>query len=266
MIWTMILEWIEFIRQPSSKIARKMGYVYSTIALQRRHQRQKRHWKSHLDHCHAFWKTIVTEHKPKVLVVLGSGPVLETPIAWLYDQVDEIHLVDIVHPARIVRKWGPDKKVVLDEMDLTGLTEAVLDKKTLPSPGDFHPPKNIFPNADLVVSANLLSQLSLEPMWYLGKKFGLKEDSPQADALIQKLSSDHVAYLKSFNCPSYVFTDVERTYISPKGEVLEKHPSRIHSLADLGELKSTWPWELCPLGEVSKLYSITMTVNAYRVR
>lgn len=264
----MFFEWIEFIRQPSSKFARRMGYVYSTIALEWRQRRQKHQWQHHVHACADMWRQIITEHSPKKIAILGSGPLHEIPIDWLLDQVDEIHLVDVVQPRSVRRRYSHNTKVHLVEKDLTGLVDHLKGRETPPNELDFKSPmpKEFLPTVDLVVSANIVSQLSLEPLWYLSKYFGVKEDSDLAQRLIGKLGADHLDLLRHFKCPTFIYTDVTRDYISPTGELLETHGSRVPDLAKAGELVKSWTWDICPLGELSKEFSMRMTVETYRLK
>jgi hypothetical protein len=244
-----ILEWIESLFQNSSPAARAMGYVKSSIALSARARRNKAAWQSHISACHDLWVEILTEHRPRSVTVLGSGPLLELPLQKLLILSQEwgttFRLVDIVHPRAVRSRWGKAARVRFLETDLLARTEIW--------------------GTDLVVSANLISQLSLDPLNYRSRTTGLDPEGPEALAFSQKVATEHLESLRNEPGTVYVYTDIRRVYKDPAGQTLEIHPSRIPVEKDFGTEVKSWTWDICPLGEVAKDFSISMEVGAYRL-
>ena len=255
----MVSELFQYFRTRVPGSVKKLGYVYSSIALERRARRQKASWSTHIAQCHSLWKKILSKKKYKKIALLGSGPLTEVPVAFILDHCEELHLFDIVQPIGVRRLYDSHPQVTLHEVDLAGVVDWIKSPKAL----NFEPAKPSI-QADLVVSANLLSQLSLEPSWYLNKKFVMKFDDPFMLRLIQKIGDDHLKHLQGYGAKQIVvYTDVERSYVSPSGEVLETQPSRVPGKEKLGEPIQSWKWQLCPLGEDSKEYEIQMAVQAF---
>ena len=259
----MITEFIQYLFTKSSKSARDLGYVYSSIALEKRARRQQKDWAQHIQKCHSMWESLFSEAQYKKVAVIGSGPLLETPMEFLIDQCEEVHLIDIVHPTKVKKRWGGNSKVKFHTADVTGAVRWLHALKKAPQNVNFNAPESPL-NVDLVVSANLISQLSLEPSWYLKKKFDLQEDHPLIQDLIKKMGEQHIEHLKTYSASKIVmYTDIERIYLSPKKELLETHSSRVPD--QLGNEIQGWDWSICPLGEESNEYEILMRVKAYAI-
>lgn len=260
----MISELFDYFRSSAPKILKDLGYVYSSIALERRARRQSKAWAEHIENCHILWRDILKDSQYKKIAVIGSGPLTETPMSSILDHCDELHLVDIVQPRTLKKKWGRHPKVYLHEQDVTGAVDWMASAKAqLPSSFNFKSP---FPNikADLVVSANLLSQLSLEPTWHMTKKYEVPADSLFIKEFIHKINLDHLEYLGRYRAKKVIlYTDMKREYISPGGEVLEVHDSYVVPESQIGQKIKSWRWKLCPLGEESKDYEIQMLVAAF---
>jgi len=262
----MIFELIDYWRQPSSALIRRLGYVYSTVALDRRYRRQRQNWAPHIQACHNFWQQILDTEKPQKLCIIGSGPLIETPIEQILAQVQTVTLVDVIHPRLIKRRWGSHPKIIWVQADVTGFSSQIgeIEKRGSiesfnflpPTPPDF--PPGTF---DLIVSANVLSQLSLEPVKFLCRNLKINEDDHQVKTLIEKMGQDHLKFLRSFRCPFVVYSDIERIYKNPQGQELERHPSRIPDWFLGAQTLDKWLWQLCPVGEISKDFSIDMKVK-----
>ena len=262
----MLSEFFEYLRSKASKPVKNLGYVYSSIALVKRAKRQKEDWNEHIRSCHNLWMSILHNESYKSITVLGSGPLTELPVDFILDRCDELRLVDIVHPRAIRSTWSKNPKIKFVEADLTGAVNWLSELKELPTCEFAFSAPAALEKADLVVSANLFSQLSLEPSWYLNKKFGLSYDSELMKALIEKLLEEHIYHLKTYGAQKVVaYTDVERSYLNPDGEVLEVHKSRVPDESLLGKKLDGWEWNLCPLGEESKDYEIKMRVRAFEL-
>lgn len=160
----MLAEWIRhaLIRCPPA--LKEAGVLYDLIALESRARRLRHVWKPHQERCRALVREWVeqTPGRDRV-VVLGSGLLLETPVVWLAEQYRQVVLVDLFHMPGVRRQARSWPNVTLTAMDLTGCLEGLGDVAqggSLPVPAATLP---VAEGADLIISANCLSQLSLRP-------------------------------------------------------------------------------------------------------
>ena len=58
--------------------------------------------------------------KPERITVLGSGWLLDLPVAEISEMVSEIILVDIVHPPDVIKQAGMIRNIKIVEADVTG--------------------------------------------------------------------------------------------------------------------------------------------------
>lgn len=261
----MLGEIIEWIKTPAPKLVRKMGYVYSAVALRSRHKRQSKAWSNHVQNCFELWDVLLEKYQPQSITIVGSGPLSELPVELILSKVQKLVLLDIVHPLNVRQLAKENSKIKLIELDVTGFIDWVKPKKDIKkAPLDFKPDTFQF-ETDLVVSANILSQLSLEPEWYLNRKKSISRSSDLMTQLIDKLGKDHITWLldSAKNSKVVLYTDIERKYLSADKALIEKHPSRVPEM-NFPIIKK-WDWELSPLGEEAHDYSIQMHVCAFEL-
>ncbi|WP_245494207.1 hypothetical protein [Rhizobium leguminosarum] len=188
----------------------------------------------------------------RTAVVLGSGLLRDVPIGVLARDFDTVVLVDLVHLAS-VRLWLSAKgyrNVRLIERDLSGYDELAAGRE--PEPLGF---LRAVPYLDLVVSANLLSQIGR------GVKRRHEADAGRMpEDTVERLIAAHLAGLSGLSCRSCLVTDIAYAVIDRN--------ERTHEEADLlhGVLpppaKASWTWPVAPLGEESKDYRIEHKVIA----
>ena len=254
----MLIEWIQSKLTSASKTVRTIGFVNSTVALEARHKRCAKQWQPHLDKCHRA----ILENLPataKRILILGSGPLLEVPIEELLKRGLKIVLVDVVHPAK-PKKFASryPEQIELIEADVTGIVELIKAKdfeaiQCL----QFHPPVAEWGHFDYVVSANLISQLALDPYEAL-KRYKWADDA-FFGRLAKSMGDAHLDWLKNFKTKTLIIADVERTYFDTKGTEIEKVTSAYR--LNRGERNAAWDWEISPLGEVSKNFCYIMHVE-----
>ena len=128
-------------------------------------------------------------------LVFGAALVLDVPLAELADAFDEVVLIDLMFlPAtrRAAKRLGNVTLCVHDVSEsLTGIEAG---RPRVAAPARFHDD----PAVDLVVSANLLSQLPIVPNAYLAREFAW--DEAACAALGRELVAAHLAYLGGFRC------------------------------------------------------------------
>ena len=189
----------------------------------------------------------------RTAVVLGSGLLRDVPIEALAKSFDTVVLVDLVHLAS-VRLWLKVKglgNVRLIERDLSGYNW--LGSGEPPEPLRFL--RNV-PYLDLVVSANLLSQIGRGA----SRRLEAEPHGKMPDNAVERLIDAHLEGLAALPCRSCLVTDVAFKVIDRTG--------KIHEEADLlygrmpAAIRDRWTWPVAPIGEESPEYQIVHDVIA----
>ena len=254
----MIREFLESIFTPVSGEARRLGYLYETIALRGRYRRRKKEWQNHIDKCHAAILSATKKFGAKhTLMILGSGPLNEIPMRELTARFGDVILVDFVHPREVRRHWGRHPQVQLVEKDLLGLAKNLLAWKSGPLP---EPKPPVIQGADFVISANCLSQLALKPRQFLEKSVGEKELADYCE----RISESHLRAIVDSKIPHLVIADFETRVIEKDGSASDvSHP--FFNFEQL-RLIDSWIWRLAPPGEIYYRKSVEMSVGAFTIR
>ena len=106
-----------------------MGYYAYQSGLIYNHLNQEGGWDGHLSSCRRFINRTLEYYNPGTVTVLGSGWLLDLPLAEMLEKSSKVYLVDIVHPPEVVKQAGDLENVVLVEQDITGgLIEEVWNK------------------------------------------------------------------------------------------------------------------------------------------
>ncbi|HEX7676354.1 MAG TPA: hypothetical protein VF412_19420 [Bdellovibrio sp.] len=262
----MLLESFEFLLTPTSPIARKYGFLYSSISLKHRYERCKKKWLPHLKNCQdLFTETANSLPQRKSVVVLGSAHLHEIPIHLLLQYFEKITLVDVVHPLKHhwISKRNPRVKLITQD-----LTEALQHLEKLQSLEDLHDlgkdlaGKELFKfEADLIVSANLMSQLALLPIDAIEKKLKRDLTVDEKDQICTDFAQTHLKNLDGCKGKKLIYADREVIYKDRDGKEIYKghYPVDFKGYKKLKE----WFWELAPMGEASKEYAIEMKIEAF---
>lgn len=259
----MILELIEYLTTPCSWTARKLGYLNGQIGIKVRHRQCRRAWKAHLERTKQVIRAAILDcPQRRKAVVLGSGLLLDVPLADLAATFDEVVLVDVVHPISVylAKLWYRNVRLV--RADVTG-TAAELPRVArnpqLPLP---HAVPQLFcddPEVDYVVSVNLLSQLPYIPTYYL-------ENTARSESEINTYARDlidaHLDYLRRLPGAVTLITDVEKLKIDSAGRIVERFD--ILYGARLPWQTVEWTWEHVPLKHVSTEFAYHRRVCAVK--
>ena len=97
-----------------------MGYYNYQRGLIVHHLNEEGSWNSHLTNCRNFILKSLDFYKPSIITVLGSGWLLDLPLAEMNEMADEINLVDIIHPPEVKDQVADMKKIILREEDVSG--------------------------------------------------------------------------------------------------------------------------------------------------
>lgn len=233
-----------FTRAPAP--LRKLGLVQESIGLWARRNRQRKAWATHEAHCHkAVERAVAGLSQTRTVVVLGSGLVRDVPIDLLCSRFSRVVLVDAVHLPLLRWRMRRYPNVTLVTRDLTGVA-GWLGGKT---EGRADPVADFAsdPQVDLVISANVLSQLPL------GVEHFLDRHASRAAALPPDLAARtvgwHLSDLRRFDAPVCLLTDVEMREENRRGEVVERLDLlRAHRVT----LRECWEWDVAPFGEAAR--------------
>lgn len=205
-------------------------HLFGAVGLWSRGRRQAAAWAPHLRATRAFIEARIPELAARrSVVVLGSGPLFDVPLAALAQAFDEVILVDQAHllPAALRLRILPNVRRQWADLATTALPEILA-----------HPP-------DWVISTNLLSQLPLAA-----------PEGAQRQAV-----ADHLAALAALGCPATLVTDTAYRILDRAGRELS-HSDLLHGhLLPAGD--TAWEWEVAPLGEESRGTRRVHAVSAF---
>ncbi|PYB77349.1 hypothetical protein [Rhizobium wuzhouense] len=247
----MILEALNYAATWPLTSAAHRPFIRSSVNLWARANRCRTAWAEHERQTKAaILKAAEQCRQRRTVVVLGSGLLRDVPITELSRLFDTVVLVDLVHLAS-VRGWlklKGLKNIRLIERDLSGL-DALLAGEVL-EPLSF---LRQVPYLDLVVSANLLSQIGIGVARRLG---GQSEDSDR----VRQAIAAHVEGLAQVPAATCLVTDISYTVID-RGGLRHETVDLMHGV-DLGTPSARWDWPVIPFGEESRDYQIVHHVIA----
>lgn len=157
----------------------RLRYISGHHNLIQRMLREEGNWQGHLDNTRAAIMAAVDRLDPRSVRVLGSGWLLDVPLKELAERCERITLCDIIHPQQIVSKYADSGTITFETVDITGgLADRVYNQRRRRFDFDrfMGEVRGITPwvyPEDLIVSANLLSQLSVFLADYLADKVKL---------------------------------------------------------------------------------------------
>jgi hypothetical protein len=226
-------------------------FIRSSVNLWARANRCRSAWAEHEGRTKAaILAAAETCRQRRTVVVLGSGLLRDVPVSELSRLFDTVVLVDLVHLAS-VRAWVAMKglkNVRLIERDLSGL-DALLAGEVL-QPLSF---LRQVPYLDLVVSANLLSQIGIGASRRLGAQAAEAE-------MLRQIITAHVEGLAQVAAETCLVTDVSYTVID-REDARHETVDLMHGV-DPGPARESWDWPVIPFGEESLDYRIVHRVIA----
>lgn len=200
---------------------------------------------------------IETLPQRRTVVVLGSGLVHDVPLDLLCTTFQRVLLVDAVHLPMVKWRMRSRARVGLLTRDLTGLSGVISGASTARTPplADLSADEEI----DLVVSANLLSQLPLgvETLIEGGSAAAARLPPGAATRTIEW----HLEDLAAFSCRICLLTDVIMHGEDQTGrivETLDLMRGRAMPPPD-----DSWDWPVAPFGEIEHGVKYVHRVHAY---
>jgi len=260
----MLSELVTYLISDCEPYARRMGYLYEAIAMRGRYRRCRADWNAHLGRSRSvLLDAAVSCRIHGAAVILGSGLLLDVPLAQLSELFKEVVLVDIVHlphVRRYARRFG---NVRLLPYDVSTVAKRLFEcirsgGREPPEPTDAD--LRLANATTMVVSLNLLSQLSVLPCRYaLAHMPGLRQSD--LETWCRRIVTSHHAALSRLDCDVCLISDYVYEKRRRDGEVFEKG-STIHGLT-LPAPYSAWTWRIAPPGELAYGYARELTVGAW---
>jgi hypothetical protein len=236
-----------------------MGYLKELIATEARQRRCRAAWEPHLDQT----KSVIARAAGMAAghdraVVLGGGLLADVPLRMLAKNFRTVELVDVCFAKSTRRKVWSNPHIAFRTCDITGVA-AALGNGALPVPG--LPADLSLGDADLVVSANMMSQLPLVPLQYVRRKQP-HQDEEILNGFARDIVRAHLAFLQT--CPGTVclISEVERQFLG--GENLLDSEDPLFGVPldiDAADACEEWFWDIAPRPEVSPDYGIRNRVQ-----
>lgn len=247
--------------------ARKMGYLYEAIGLQMRHARNRSSWEPHCEKTRRFVLSCASRCAGRERAfILGSGILADVPLGELSLLFGEVVLVDVVFLPMARKKARQFRNVMMLELDVTGAAESLclsLANGASSLPGIRPPLPSLVKESDFVVSLNILSQLPVIPERYVLKKGrGIPEE--QVERWCGEIASTHVKTLAALPCSACLVTDFSSRKRDRQGNLMETGVTLRG--VELPRPEETWTWDIAPLGELSKGFSMELDVGAWHIR
>lgn len=263
----MLFDLITSLTTPCSPAIRHLGYLTEAIDMRGRSRRNAAAWQLHLDNTRRFVLSSAEKCRDRSsLIILGSGLLLDVPLAELASLFREVILMDVVCLPEIRNRIKAYNNVSFIECDVTG-TAGQLYRNSLTGITEMPESDPLLPgigrDCSLVVSLNILSQLWVVPRVYAGRRFrGLNEY--QVDEWCGRVVAAHYAFLRSLPCDVCLVADHEFVTRNRDGGVISKG-STVYDL-ELPVPDKEWRWNIVPPGTDPASVSKELIVGAWHLR
>jgi hypothetical protein len=246
----------------------RMGYLPNQMGIMRRYLDHKEEWENHLQRSKQLIIAEVNKRKPKSIAFLGSGWLLDIPLANILEQGITVTLIDIAHPKRIIHKYRNCKNVSLVHADITGGaiswawslakqrgSRFELGHLLSSSEMAIH---ELTRDYDFAVSVNTLSQLHVHIEEFLSRRDKISEN--ERIQLAHALQQGHINGLP-FN-KSLIISDIEAEFYSEDGELSHTSPRVYTDIAMLTQVNQ-WKWYFDNNHSFNPEYKVVHSVAAY---
>lgn len=251
--------WSDFLRQwriDCPPWAWRLGLAREHLDIAKRHARVRAAWAPHLAESRRAILAVAEQgSRRRRALVIGAGDCLDVPVTELAGLFEEVVLADIVtgrEARRLARASGGRVRCV--NWDASGALAKLAEVRATVAPGaapeifaqaDPGPPPG--GEADLIVSANCVSQLGLVPGHSL-PACATDKDLPERCA--KAAARRHIAWLQERSGVRMLIADAARLNIGPDGRQLKKET--LHERFGLPKPDRTWRWNLAPIPEWSR--------------
>lgn len=247
------------------RILHRMGYYSYQDGLIRHHHEQDEGWLGHEKKCREFILRALNIVKPSVVTVLGSGWLMELPLAEMSEQCTLVRLVDIIHPPEVKEQTASLVNIEIVEDDISGgLIKGVWNlagKRTffnrLVSLDSIAIPEYMLPDdTEMVISLNILTQLESLPERLLRKKARVSED--EYNRFRKGIQQNHIRLLQKYK--SVLISDTEEITTDRNGRRSER---KTMLASPLQEPDGEWMWDFDLSGYDSNIRKSQFRVKAF---
>ncbi|WP_375409500.1 hypothetical protein [uncultured Methylobacterium sp.] len=250
----MLLDWIHYLTTPAPSDFRRVGFVRDSIWLLSRSRRCQSAWRSHLSRS----RELVTEAaaalpERRTVVVLGSGLLDDVPFETLARSFTSVVLVDVVHPWPARAAARRHRNVRLVDFDLSGCVDWMLGRSR--DIGPVLPDVCLGSDVDLVISANVLSQLPILPLDWFETHGRVLPD------LGRRIVTAHLDGLAALTARVCLITDVTQIEADRAGKIVDS-TDLLHGVS-VGMPERDWDWDLAPFGEAARGSRLVHTVYGF---
>ena len=244
-----------------------MGYLSEAIEMRGRSRRHQAAWLPHIEKTRAFVLSVAEKCRNRdTAIILGSGLLLDVPLAELSSMFRQVVLMDVVCLPEVRRRIKAYRNAAFVEHDVTNVAERLYQNgqnniSGLPEPAPALPAA--YRSASLVVSLNILSQLWVIPRAYASQHLrGLDEYA--VDEWCGRTVASHYTALRSLACDVCLVADHAFVKRDRTGEVISRG-STVYGL-ELPAPDASWAWNIAPPDKASGNFSKELTVGAWHLR
>jgi hypothetical protein len=262
----MLSDLITSLTTPCSPLIRRMGYLNEAIEMRGRARLHAAAWQPHLDNTRSFVLSSaeMCRNRNKA-VILGSGLLLDVPLAEITSMFRDVVLMDVVCLREVRKQIRTYNNVSFMECDVTNTAERLYQnglKGIHELPESVPSVPGIGQDCGLVVSLNILSQLWVVPRAHAARQMrGLNEY--QVDEWCGRIVAAHYAYLRSLPCDVCLVADYEFVKRDSGGRVISRG-STVYGL-ELPRPDASWTWNIAPINKGSRSFSKDLTVGAWHL-
>lgn len=230
--------------------------VRDAIGLAARAKRCRHAWQEHEQKTiAAIDRAIDGVELRRTAVVLGSGLLRDVPIDRLSSMFKKVVLVDICHlPSvrlKVLLRRYPNVQFMT--RDISGYDRMAQQSRIKLATGQddlgvrLDPLGFIrrIPEVDLVISANVLSQIAIGAAARLKAKDGQVNIMP--DDAVPQLVAGHLDGLAQLACKTVIVTDVSFVRLDRSGQIVESEDLLAGVTPPLAQ--DEWDWPVAPFGE-----------------
>lgn len=222
----------------------RMNYSSEQTNIAHRMIQEQGGWDLHQTITKEIISTAVDSQKPKSIRILGSGWLFDVPIEYLIEKCERVVLSDIYHPRQVMNRYSRYSNVIFETADLTnGIVDLAYNiKKRNFSSELFLSSIQSLPTEsysdDLVVSVNLLSQLSVFITDFLKGNVRISYD--QLFEIAEVIQRNHIQNLPKER--SLLISDFEEEYLDERGKLLGTKPTVFVDIHLKSRIKE-WTWQ-----------------------